>query len=91
MEPKEVKDELTALLVSRLKFDPARAAEVTVDTTLPKGVDGSLGLDSLDFIELGIAIEERFGIVMDESQDLTEHFASVATLCRFIAERATRQ
>ena len=90
MEPKEVKDELTALLVSRLKFDPARAAEVTVDTTLPKGVDGSLGLDSLDFIELGIAIEERFGIVMDESQDLTEHFASVATLCRFIAERATR-
>jgi acyl carrier protein len=42
----------------------------------------------MDFIELGIAVEERFGIVMDESQDLTEHFASVETLCRFIAERA---
>lgn len=91
MEPKEVMDELTALLVTRLKFDPGRVAEIAFDTPLPKGVDDSIGLDSLDFIELGIAIEERFGIVMDESQDLAEHFASVATLCRFVAERATRR
>jgi acyl carrier protein len=77
------------LLVTRLKFDPARVAAVAFDTPLPKGVEGSIGLDSLDFIELGIAIEERFGIAMDESQDLTEHFASIETLCRFIAERAT--
>jgi acyl carrier protein len=89
MEPKEVKDELVGLLVTRLKFDPARVAAVAFDTPLPKGVEGSIGLDSLDFIELGIAIEERFGIAMDESQDLTEHFASIETLCRFIAERAT--
>ena len=88
---KEVFDELKTILVARLKFDPRRAAEVAQETPLPKGVEGSIGLDSLDFIELGIAIEERFGIVMDESQDLAEHFASVATLCRFIAERATRR
>ena len=91
MEPKEVMDGLTALLVSRLKFDPVRVAEVSFDTTLPKGVDGSIGLDSLDFIELAIAIEERFGIVMDESEDLAQHFASVDTLCRFIAERAIQR
>jgi acyl carrier protein len=88
MEEKEVKDELTALLVTRLKFDPARVAQVALDTPLAKGVDGSIGLDSLDFIELGIAIEERFGIVMDESEDLAQHFASMRTLCRFIVERA---
>jgi acyl carrier protein len=89
MEPKDVMDELITLFVTRLKFEPARVAAVTLDTPLPKGVEGSIGLDSLDFIELGIAVEERFGIVMDESQDLTEHFASVETLCRFIADRAT--
>ena len=89
MEAKEVLDELKTILVSRLKFDPRRAAETTESTPLPKGVEGSIGLDSLDFIELGIAIEERFGIVMDESQDLAEHFASIDTLCRFIAQRAT--
>ena len=89
MDPKEIKDELTALLVSRLKFEPARVDAVAFDTPLPKGVEGSIGLDSLDFIELGIAIEERFGIVMDESEDLAQHFASMETLCRFIAERTT--
>lgn len=87
MEPKEVLDELKSILVSRLKFDPRRAAEMTETTPLPKGVEGSIGLDSLDFIELSIAIEERFAITMDEAEDLTEHFASFATLSRFIAEK----
>ena len=59
-------------------------AESTLETTLPKGVDGSLGLDSLDFIELSVAIEDRFGVVIDESQDLTEQFLSFDSLSRFI-------
>ena len=49
---------------------------------LPKGVEGSIGLDSLDFIELSIAIEETFGITLDESEELTAHFASFETLAR---------
>ena len=87
MQVKEVLDELKAILISRLKFDPRRVAEMTADTPLPKGVDGAIGLDSLDFIELSIAIEERFGLVMDESEDLAPHFASLETLSRFIATR----
>ena len=87
MEPKEVVDELKAILVARLKFDPRRAAELSSDTALPKGVDGAAGLDSLDFIELSLAIEERFGLVMDESENLAEHFASLDALSRFISSR----
>ena len=88
MEAKEVLDELKGILVSRLKFDPLRVAELTMETPLPKGVDGAIGLDSLDFIELSIAIEERFAVPMEESEDLVPHFASLATLSRFIAEHA---
>ncbi len=80
-------DELKTILVTRLKFDPRRAAEMDETTPLPKGVEGSIGLDSLDFIELSIAIEERCGITMDELEDLAEHFASFATLSRYIASR----
>jgi acyl carrier protein len=87
MEPKEVLDELKAILVGRLKFDPTRVADLTMETALPKGVDGAIGLDSLDFIELSIAIEERFGTPIDDSEDLAPHFASLGTLCGFIAER----
>jgi acyl carrier protein len=87
MQAKEVFDELKTILVARLKFDPHRAAAVAQTTPLPKGVEGSIGLDSLDFIELSIAIEERFGIAMDESADLAPHFTSFETLSRFIASR----
>ena len=88
MERKEVLDELRTVLVTRLKFDPARAADINMETTLPKGLEGSLGLDSLDFIELSIAVEERFGIVIDESEDLAPHFQSMDALTRCICQKA---
>jgi acyl carrier protein len=89
MEAKEVFDELKTILITRLKFDPRRAIDLTVETTLPKGIEGSIGLDSLDFIELSIAIEERFGVAMDESADLAPHFASFDTLSRYVASRVS--
>ena len=87
MTQKEILDELKALIVERLKFDPRRAAEMTAETTLPKGVEGSLGLDSLDFIELSVAMEERFGIVVDESDSLTEEFLSLDSLSRYVLSK----
>jgi len=87
MTQKEILDELKAIVVERLKFDPRRAAEMTPDTTLPKGIEGSLGLDSLDFIELSVAMEERFGIVIDEGQDLADEFRSLDSLSRWIVSK----
>ncbi len=87
MTQKEILDELKAIIVERLKFDPRRAAEMTLDTTLPKGIEGSLGLDSLDFIELSVAMEERFGIIIDEGQDLADEFRSFDSLSRWILSK----
>lgn len=87
MTQKEVLDELRTIAVERLRFDASRAAEMTLETTLPKGVEGSLGLDSLDFIELSVAIEERFGFTIEEGQDLSEDFHSLDSLSRFILAR----
>ncbi len=84
MEPKEVLDELKTILVARLKFDPRRAAETTEATALPKGVEGAFGLDSLDFIELSIALEERFGLVVQEGDEVAVHFATLGSLVRFV-------
>ena len=87
MTQKEVLDDLKTIVVERLRFDPRRAAEMTLETTLPKGVDGSLGLDSLDFIELSVALEERFGVVIEEGEDLVDEFLSMDSLSRFILAR----
>jgi acyl carrier protein len=87
MESEKLLAELKDIMVERLKFDPARAAELTPATTLPKGMDGSLGLDSLDFIEMSVAIEERFGLVMDESEDLAPHFQTLGSLIAYLQTR----
>ncbi len=89
MTQKEILDELKIIVVDRLRFDPRRAAEMSLDTTLPKGVEGSLGLDSLDFIELSVGIEERFGVVIDEHEDLSEEFLSLDSLSRFILSKSS--
>ena len=80
-------DAVKVLLVERLRFDPTRAADLTLDTSLPKGIDGSLGLDSLDFIELAMGIEERCGVMIDDQEDLAPHFKSVGALVDFITSR----
>ena len=87
MTQQDVLDKLKEILVARLRFDPQRAAEITLETTLPKSVEGSLGLDSLDILELLLAIEERFRIVIDEREDLTADFLSLDSLSRFVLSK----
>ena len=88
MDERAIIGELRDIIVKRLRFDPARLAGLTAETPLPKGVEGTLGLDSLDFIELSIALEERFGIVIQEGEDVAEHFGTFGALVRFVARRA---
>lgn len=91
METDKVLEELKDIMVERLKFDPSRLPELTVSTLLPKNVEGSLGLDSLDFIEMSIAIEDRFGFVIDETQNLEAHFQSLGALVEYIRARGAER
>jgi acyl carrier protein len=84
MEEHAILDELREIIVKRLKFAPATLSSATAETALPKGIDGSLGLDSLDFIELSIALEERFGVAVEEGAAVEAHFATLGSLARFV-------
>ena len=83
----KVLDQLRDIFVQRLRFTPAQRDTLTAATALPKGIDGSLGLDSLDFLEVALGVEERFGFVIDESADLAPHFQSLGTLAAYVAAR----
>ena len=84
MDERAIIGELRDIVVKRLRFDPARLVELNFETPLTKGVDGSL-----DFIELSIALEERFGIVIQEGEDVLEHFGTFGALVRFVEARVT--
>lgn len=87
MDESAIIGELRDIIVKRLRFDPSRLGALTLETPLPKGVEGALGLDSLDFIELSIALEERFGIVIQEGEDVAANFGTFGALARFVAAR----
>lgn len=56
-----------------------------IDTEAPLFGDG-LGLDSIDALELGVAIRRKYGVNLDvDSEEIRDHFASVANLARFVS------
>ena len=87
MDESAIIGELRDIIVKRLRFDPGRLNALTLETPLPKGIDGALGLDSLDFIELSIALEERFGIVLQEGEAVAANFGTFGALVRFVGAR----
>jgi acyl carrier protein len=61
-----------------------------IDTDAPLFIEG-LGLDSIDALELGVALQKRYGISLSaDSQETRRHFASVRTLAALIAGHATK-
>ncbi|CAM3653372.1 Acyl carrier protein [Pseudomonas reidholzensis] len=47
-----------------------------------------LGLDSVDALELGLALQKHFGIKIDaDAKDTRSHFTNVASLAAFITAR----
>lgn len=83
MTKEELQLELKALIVSALGLEDIKPEDI--ETGAPLFVDG-LGLDSIDALELGLAIKKKYGITMSaENEENKKHFASVATLADFIA------
>lgn len=83
MTKEELQLELKALIVSALGLEDIKPEDIETDA--PLFVDG-LGLDSIDALELGLAIKKKYGITMSaENEEKKKHFASVATLADFIA------
>jgi acyl carrier protein len=55
-----------------------------IESDAPLFGDG-LGLDSIDALELGVAIRRKYGVNLDiDSEEIRQHFESVANLARFV-------
>lgn len=70
------------LIINTLNLDELTVEDIATDA--PLFGDG-LGLDSIDALELGLAVKNQYGVVLSaESEDMRQHFYSVATLASFI-------
>jgi acyl carrier protein len=79
----KLEDELKQLIVSTLNLEDLTPAEIAAEE--PLFGDG-LGLDSIDALEIGMAIARTYGIkIKDSDKNLKPHFRSVRTLAAFVA------
>lgn len=79
----ELEQQLKQLIIDSLALEDITVEDIETDAPL-FGDDG-LGLDSVDALELGLAVQKTFGLQLNsEQQNLREHFESVATLASFI-------
>ncbi|CAH0529183.1 phosphopantetheine-binding protein [Vibrio hippocampi] len=79
--------------IKQLIIDALNLEDLSVDdieTEAPLFGDGGLGLDSIDALELGLAIKKQYNIVIDADDSNTRvHFASVANLASYVSSQTS--
>lgn len=83
--PEALEAEIKAMIVEALALEDIAPEEI--ETEAPLFVEG-LGLDSIDALELAMALEERFGITIEDDPEENQRiFASVSSLAGFVRAR----
>lgn len=88
MTPSE--HELKALIIEVLNLEDVTPEDISSDEDL-FGQAG-LSLDSIDALEIGVALQKRYGLKIDSAdKNLAEHFRNVSALASFVAQHQKPQ
>ncbi len=71
------------MIIDALRIDGMEADEIDSDAPL---FGEGLGLDSIDALQLVVAMEKDFGVVVPDAATGTKVFASVRAMAAYIAE-----
>lgn len=75
--------EIKELIIEALDLEDLTPADIIDDD--PLFVDG-LGLDSIDALELGLALKNKYNVTLNaESEETKQHFRSVSSLVKFVS------
>ncbi|GHV95871.1 acyl carrier protein [Spirochaetia bacterium] len=82
----DLKKQIKELIISALELEDIRPENITDSAPIFGDGELSLGLDSIDALELGIALKKKFGVKFSsENADNRKHFASVDALAAYIS------
>ena len=80
----ELKLEIKRLIVEVLSLEDVRPEDIEDDAPL---FNEGLGLDSIDALELGVALRKRYQIRLEANDaGVREYFRSVSSLCRLVEQ-----
>ena len=82
----DLEHQIKQLIIDSLALEDITPDDIGSEDAL-FGDDG-LGLDSVDALELGLAVQKTFGFQLDgEKDNLRDNFANVKTLAEFVRSR----
>ena len=77
--------EIKQLIIDALGLEDISTQDIGDDQTL---FGEGLGLDSVDALELGLAIQKTYGIKIDaDAKDTRDHFSNVTSLAAFVTAK----
>jgi acyl carrier protein len=79
---KDLKLQIKELIINALELEDVKPENIAEGEPI---FGSGLGLDSIDALELGVALKKKFGVKFSaESEDNKKHFASVDALAAYI-------
>jgi acyl carrier protein len=80
--PEAVEEEIKGFIISTLKIEDISINDIATDEPL---FGGGLGLDSVDALELGVALHKVYGIKIDsKSEESRAHLGTVRSLAALL-------
>ncbi|HCD04817.1 MULTISPECIES: phosphopantetheine-binding protein [unclassified Methylophaga] len=80
--------EIKQMIIDSLDLEDIELEDIEDDA--PLFVDG-LGLDSIDALEIGLALQKQYGIKLKaDSEETRQYFASVNALAKLVESHRTK-
>jgi acyl carrier protein len=80
----DLKNRLKEIIVETLNLEDVSVEDIKDAEPL---IGGGLDLDSIDALELVVAIEKKFGIKITSSEESKRAFSSLSDLANYIKEK----
>lgn len=83
----ELELEIKQLIIDTLMLEDIKPEDI--DSAEPLFVEG-LGLDSIDALELGVALQKKYGVkISANASENTHYFSSINALVKMVSEGST--
>ncbi len=80
----ELETELKQLIIDTLDLEDISVDDIDSEARL--FVEG-LGLDSIDALEIGLALQKRYGVKIEaDGEETRKHFSSIRNLAAFVTQ-----
>lgn len=80
--------EVKNLIITSVNLHHLDPQAISADTSLR---EGGLELDSVDILEVVVAVEQTFGVKINDAEVGKQHFRTIGTIADFVQEAKSKQ